>query len=175
MKTIVATTSLTKYKEGVSRHLDTLTGGVMKKQSTVIMMKPGKTATIEKVDTTLKGLQDIVGGLIEFTYPPFLQAIHPGLCVLCNDEGKLNGSKPCRPLMTEDKKVYDIVFGVCAIMCEDKLGNIIDIPDDIVVKLLCYSEILNPGIIIGNTWITMGESDFGTVLKKKEVISKNEK
>ena len=35
----------------------------------VVMLQPGKTARVEEIDSSLEGMQSIVGGLIEPFYP----------------------------------------------------------------------------------------------------------
>ena len=33
------------------------------------------------------------------------------VCIVCNDEGKFNGMRPCRAVYGEDGKMMDIIFG----------------------------------------------------------------
>lgn len=72
----------------------------------VVYCEPGQLARITEIGTELADLQQAVGGLIE-TYYPFEEAV----CIVCNDEGKFNGMRPCRAVYGEDGKMMDIIFG----------------------------------------------------------------
>ncbi len=79
----------------------------MRKQTIrVVMCEPSRIARITDVGTDLESLQKAVGGFIE-TYYPFDEEV----CIVCNDEGKLNGMSPCRAIFNEEQKIQDIVFG----------------------------------------------------------------
>ena len=52
----------------------------------VVMVEPGKEARIDKIDNSLESMQQIVGGWIEAYYP-----FEEEVCIVCNDEGKING------------------------------------------------------------------------------------
>lgn len=68
----------------------------------VLLVEPGQYPKQVEVENTLANLQKLVGGDIEPVYP-----WQEPVCIVCNDEGKLNGSPLNRPL--ED---YDILAGV---------------------------------------------------------------
>ena len=72
----------------------------------VVLCEPGKIARITEIGTGLEELQATVGGLIE-TYYPFAEEV----CIVCNDEGKINGMQPCRAVFDEEHRIQDIVFG----------------------------------------------------------------
>ena len=72
----------------------------------VVYCEPGKLAKIAEIGTELANLQQAVGGLIE-PYYPFEEMV----CIVCNDEGKFNGMRPCRAVYGEDGKMMDIIFG----------------------------------------------------------------
>ena len=72
----------------------------------VVYCEPGKLAKIKEIKTGLENLQQAVGGLIE-TYYPFDEPV----CIVCNDEGKINGMRQCRAVYGEDGRVSDIIFG----------------------------------------------------------------
>ena len=72
----------------------------------VVLCEPGQTARIAEIGTELEDLQSAVGGYIE-TYYPFSEDV----CIVCNDEGKLNGMSPCRAIFGEEREVVDIIFG----------------------------------------------------------------
>lgn len=67
----------------------------------VLLVEPGQYPKQIEVEHTLANLQKLVGGDIEPVYP-----WKEPVCIVCNDEGKLNGSPLNRPL--ED---YDILAG----------------------------------------------------------------
>lgn len=72
----------------------------------VILCEPGKLARYADIGTELEDLQKVVGGYIETCYP-----FDEEVCIVCNDEGKYNGMKPCRALLDDEGKVQDIIFG----------------------------------------------------------------
>lgn len=51
-------------------------------------------------------MQKFVGGLIEAVYP-----WNEPVCIVCNDEGKINGMELNRALRDENGRMYDIVAG----------------------------------------------------------------
>jgi hypothetical protein len=63
----------------------------------VVLLEPGKLARIADIDTSLKGMQKIVGGSIEAYYP-----FEEQVCIVCNDEGKINGMDLNRVIREED-------------------------------------------------------------------------
>ena len=73
----------------------------------VVYCEPGQLARITEIGTELEDLQQAVGGgLIEPFYP-----FEEEVCIVCNDEGKFNGMRPCRAVYGEDGKMMDIIFG----------------------------------------------------------------
>lgn len=72
----------------------------------VVYCKPGRLARTIEIGTELEELQRAVGGLIETCYP-----FEEAACIVCNDEGKINGMRPCRAVYGEDGRVNDIIFG----------------------------------------------------------------
>lgn len=86
---------------------------------TVVLCEPGKTARAAEIGTELEDLQQAVGnGRIE----PFYPFEDPTVCIVCNDEGKINGMRPCRAIYDGDKKMIDLVFGpffICDCSGED--------------------------------------------------------
>ncbi len=59
----------------------------------VLLVEPGQYPKQVEVENTLANLQKLVGGDIEPVYP-----WQEPVCIVCNDEGKLNGSPLNRPL-----------------------------------------------------------------------------
>lgn len=82
----------------------------------VVLLKPGRPAAIIEIDSTLNSMQKIVGGYIEAVYP-----FDEQVCIVCNEEGKLNGL-PLNRALRIDEKVFDIVAGTCFV-CAYSDGN----------------------------------------------------
>lgn len=73
----------------------------------VVLVEPGKTARIAEVGTSLEALQRTVGGSIE-AYYPFAEQV----CIVCNEEGKINGLPLNRAIRDEDTgDIADIIAG----------------------------------------------------------------
>lgn len=70
----------------------------------VVLLEPGKLARIADIDASLKGMQKIVGGSIEAYYP-----FEEQVCIVCNDEGKINGMDLNRAIREEDT-VTDMTY-----------------------------------------------------------------
>ena len=77
----------------------------------VVYCEPGRLARMREIGTELEDLQQAVGGGLIEPYYPF----NEGVCIVCNDEGKFNGMRPCRAVYGEDGKMMDIIFGPCFI------------------------------------------------------------
>ena len=65
----------------------------------VVMLQPGKMARVEEIDSSLEGMQSIVGGLIEPFYP-----FEEMVCIICNEEGKMNGMPLNRAIYAEPEE-----------------------------------------------------------------------
>lgn len=73
----------------------------------VVMVEPGKLARIAEIGSSLKALQQAVGGDIEAFYP-----FEEPVCIVCNEEGKLNGLPLCRAIRDEDtNEIVEIIAG----------------------------------------------------------------
>lgn len=72
----------------------------------VLLVKPGMYPQQVKIGCELEDLQAAVGGHIEAVYP-----FYDPVAIICNDEGKFNGSELNRALRDEDGQMYDIVAG----------------------------------------------------------------
>ena len=72
----------------------------------VVLVEPGKEARVAEIDGSLEGMQKTVGGYIQAVYP-----FEETVCLVCNEEGKLQGLPLNRALRDEDNSVYDIVAG----------------------------------------------------------------
>lgn len=78
----------------------------LKHKIRVVLCEPGRVARYAEIGTELEDLQKAVGGMIEAYYP-----FEEEVCIVCNDEGKLNGMLPNRSVRGEDGSVQDIIFG----------------------------------------------------------------
>lgn len=82
------------------------------KKIKVVLLEPGKLARSAEIDSSLRGMQQLVGGYIELFYP-FEEAV----CVVLNEEGKLTGLPLNRAFRDEgpDHQILDIIAGTCFI------------------------------------------------------------
>lgn len=71
----------------------------------VLVVEPERRPEVREIDSSLKSMQDIVGGLIQPIY------LDDSVALICNDEGRLMNFPANRGLRGEDGKIYDIVFG----------------------------------------------------------------
>ncbi len=100
----------------------------------VVYCEPGRLARVKEIGTELEDLQRAVGGGLIETFYPFEDEMNA--VVVCNDEGKFNGMRPCRAFYGEDGKMMDIVFGpffICdcsgenfASLSDEKLQHFVD-------------------------------------------------
>ena len=73
----------------------------------VVLVEPGKLARIAQIGTTLEAMQQTVGGDIEAYYP-----FEEQVCIVCNEEGKINGLPLNRAIRDEDtNEIVDIIAG----------------------------------------------------------------
>ena len=88
---------------------------------TVLLIEPEKVPREITVPNSLESLQNAVGGYIEVVYP-----FDDNACIICNEEGKLNGMQLNRALRTEDGELYDILAGpvIIAGLTEDDFGSL---------------------------------------------------
>lgn len=96
----------------------------------VIIVEPHKKARVEDIGRELEDLQEVVGGHIEAIYP-----FDDPVALVCNDEGKFNGSGLNRALYDEDGNVYDIICGTFFI-CGLGLEDFDSLTDDLAQKYL---------------------------------------
>lgn len=75
----------------------------------VVLLEPGKLARVADIDSSLRGMQRVVGGDIEGYYP-----FEEQVCIVCNDEGKINGL-PLNRAIRDDKEIIEIIAGTCFI------------------------------------------------------------
>lgn len=70
----------------------------------VVLVEPGKLARIAEVGTTLDAMQRTVGGDIEAYYP-----FEEQVCIVCNEEGKINGLPLNRAIRDEIPEILRIL------------------------------------------------------------------
>ena len=83
----------------------------------VIMVEPGKPATMATIGSDLESLQKAVGGSIEAAY-----FYDDPIALICNEEGKLNGMPLNRAVKDENGEIMDIIAGkffICGLGEED--------------------------------------------------------
>lgn len=86
----------------------------------VVIVEPGEDARIADIDNELHALQEAVGGYIE-TVRPFRERV----CMIINEEGKLNGMRRCRVIIDGHGRIVDFIFGpiiLCGVDEEDFCG-----------------------------------------------------
>ena len=88
----------------------------------VVLVEPGKLARIADVGTSLDAMQRTVGGDIEACYP-----FEEQVCIVCNDEGKINGLPLNRAI--RDEETHEIVDAIAGtfLICDcsgESLGSL---------------------------------------------------
>lgn len=76
----------------------------------VIVLEPMKEAYLKEIEKSLTGMQKVVGGYIQGIYP-----FEEEVCLVVNDEGKINGLPLNRALFDDNGKIYDIIAGTAFI------------------------------------------------------------
>lgn len=106
----------------------------MAKKMKVIGVVPNKEAVvIEDFTESLENLQKYVDGLIEVIYP----FEDDEAVLICNEEGKYNGSEPNRCLLNENNGISDIIYGSFLIAWAPADSEYFcSIPDDKIAKYL---------------------------------------
>jgi hypothetical protein len=83
----------------------------------VVVLEPGKPARAEEIESSLEAMQELVGGYIEGMYP-----FEEEVCIVCNEEGKMNGIALNRAIYGESGEIVDIIAGPCFI-CDSSGEN----------------------------------------------------
>lgn len=71
----------------------------------IVVVKPGQPAEIRDIEGSLESMQKVVGGYIECLNP-----WGNNICLICNEEGKIQGLKPNRSI-TYKNGARDIIAG----------------------------------------------------------------
>lgn len=93
----------------------------MEEKYECLLIKPGEKPEKVSIGTELNDLQAAVDGYIEVLYP-----FEDEVCVICNEEGKLNGLELNRALYDEQGKLYDVIAGNMLIvgLSEDSFASL---------------------------------------------------
>ena len=94
------------------------------KKIKVVLLEPGKLARTAEIDASLAGMQKVVGGLIEPFYP-----FEERVCIVCNEESKINGMRPNRSVKNDDGVMVDFIFGP-AFICDCRGENLDSLSDE---------------------------------------------
>lgn len=88
-----------------------------------LVVEPGKRPYVKEIDPGLKSLQQEVGGYIQAVYP-----FEEPVAIICDEEGKLKGSKLNRALRDGEGHIYDILAGTFLVLglTEDDFGTLQD-------------------------------------------------
>lgn len=89
----------------------------MSEKIKVVLLEPGKLARAVEIDASLAEMQKVVGGLIEPFYP-----FEEQVCIVCNEESKINGMRPNRSVKNDDGAMVDFIFGP-AFICDCRGEN----------------------------------------------------
>lgn len=104
----------------------------------VVLVEPGKQATVQTIGSSLEAMQSVVGGNIQAIYPFDDEA-----ALVCNEEGKLMGMPLNRVLVDKDTNtVIDGIVGtffVCGLGEED-FTDLTDEQAKEYCDLFCISE-----------------------------------
>jgi len=107
-----------------------------------LVINPGMSANEIEIGSSLKSLQEIVGGYIEVVYP-----FDDSVAVICNEEGKIMGLEMNRPIHDEDGVIYDMICGTMIVVGDDEdSGEFVSLTDKQVeyytkyYNNICYQD-----------------------------------
>jgi len=102
----------------------------MSKEETirVLLLEPDQVARTVEIPNTLEDMQKLVDGSIEPFYP-----FEEEVCIVCNEEGKINGMLPNRAVYDDDHNMVDVIFGPCFI-CDCQGENFASLSDEQIEK-----------------------------------------
>ena len=119
----------------------------MERKIRVLKVAPGEHPMETTLVNDLDELQKAVSigasyqGLIEII------EIEDGVCILCNEEGKLSGLPLNRPLRDDEGNIYDIVAGVFYVTGEDDDGNLTSLSPEMMEKYRKEFSLSNGAVI----------------------------
>lgn len=99
--------------------------GAARDKMTVVYCRPGRLAQVCQIGTGLKDMQEAVRGYIQ---PYYCFDGEPAV-IVCNENGKFDGSDANRAVYGEDKQVMDIIFGPFFI-CGLEEGDFISLTEE---------------------------------------------
>lgn len=108
------------------------------KKLKVVLLEPHKAARITEIDASLQGCQEAVGGYIEAISP-----FQDDVCMVCNEEGRINGMPPNRSIYTANGERSQIIFGpafICGSGIED-FESLTDEQAERYKRMFFYPEI----------------------------------
>lgn len=76
-----------------------------------LVVEPRKAPYLKDIGNELEDLQREVGGFIEAVYP-----FEDEVCIICSDEGKLEGKELNRSLRGDNNEIYDVIAGTFLIV-----------------------------------------------------------
>ena len=122
----------------------------------VLKVEPCKEPVEIDIEAGLESLQAQVGGYIEAVYP-----YEDPVALVCNEEGKLNGSSLNRALYSEEGKLVDILAGDFLVvgLTEDSFGSLT--PE----QMQRYEQKFHQP----ETFVRMGKSIMALPIPDKEV------
>ena len=87
----------------------------------VLVVEPGEKPYENEIRNTLEELQKWVDGYIEVVYP-----FDDQVCIICNEEAKLDGLELNRGLYDDEGNMYDVICGrfIVAGLTEDDFGSL---------------------------------------------------
>ena len=103
----------------------------------VVLLEPFKIARAVEINASLEDMQNIVGGLIEPFYP-FAEEV----CIVCNEESKINGMRPNRSVKNDEGVMVDFIFGP-AFVCDCRGESLDSLSDEQInrySKMFRYPE-----------------------------------
>ena len=97
----------------------------MSKKLKGLLVAENKLPKVVEIPNTLKSLQELVGGFIEYCYMPE----HEDVVLICNEEGKINGMGPNRDIG------HDIIYGPFFVIGDNPdIGANISLTDEQISK-----------------------------------------
>ena len=101
----------------------------MNEKIKVLMVEPGKKAYEKEIDTSLEGIYEALDCSCFETFYPYDDLV----VIVCDDEGKINGSMPNRAVYDKDGEMVDVIFGNFFI-CDCSSDSFKSLPDDMMEK-----------------------------------------
>ena len=96
----------------------------------VVLLEPNKMAKAAEIESSLEAMQRVVQGDIQAIYP-----FEEEVCIVCNEEGKINGMSLNRGIYDSDGSLVDIIAGPCFI-CDGSEEDFASLSDSLIEKYL---------------------------------------